>query len=243
MKTERLLILILFIGGITFNSFGQKFTLTKRHYKSGYYIQTNDKKVKKNRQQKEDVEKNDKVLRVENERVKKQEKKSDVPITKKENDDTYIASNGNDYLTDNAITKKNENDNISQSNYNEKKNYKINKKLNQVLKKLGIENNPVKQIVNATKELKKSYYSTESPDPKPDKLAKTSMILGIIGLFIFGIILGLLALIFGAVSLGRISKNPDLYSGKGQAIAGLILGIIGLVGMIVLLVVLLTLFV
>jgi hypothetical protein len=37
----------------------------------------------------------------------------------------------------------------------------------------------------------------------------------------------LLALIFGAVSLGKISKNPDKFKGKGFGITALIMGILG----------------
>jgi hypothetical protein len=57
-------------------------------------------------------------------------------------------------------------------------------------------------------------------------LAIASLVLGILGV-------SLLALIFGAIALNAIGKNPNL-SGKGLAIAGLVLGIVGmLIGVIV----------
>ena len=67
-------------------------------------------------------------------------------------------------------------------------------------------------------------------------LAVAGMVLGIIGIVfsfipflgvIFGVILGLLALIFGGVGLAR-SKDPAR-GGRGQAIAGIVLGILALV--------------
>ena len=52
-----------------------------------------------------------------------------------------------------------------------------------------------------------------------------------------GIILAIIAIILGAVSLGKINRNPELYSGWGFAITGLLIGIFGLlvVGLILVL--------
>ena len=64
-------------------------------------------------------------------------------------------------------------------------------------------------------------------------MAVASLVLGIVSIplcFIF--IPGLLAVIFGAVALGQIKSNPG-QTGRGQAIAGLILGGIS-IGFIVL---------
>ncbi len=59
--------------------------------------------------------------------------------------------------------------------------------------------------------------------------------LGVLGLFLAGgIVLGITAMIMGVVSLGRIRKMPDRFSGAGFAAFALILGIISLVGAIVL---------
>jgi hypothetical protein len=58
---------------------------------------------------------------------------------------------------------------------------------------------------------------------------------GVVGLFIAGIPLGAIAIVFGAISLSRIKKNPKKYSGKGFAIASLILGIVDVVAMIIIL--------
>jgi hypothetical protein len=57
----------------------------------------------------------------------------------------------------------------------------------------------------------------ETVQPKRDGLAITSLILGLIGLSV-------LAIIFGLIQLNRIKKNPDVYTGKGMATAGVLLG-------------------
>ena len=57
--------------------------------------------------------------------------------------------------------------------------------------------------------------------------ARTAMILGIISLFCAGFILGVIAIIFGSIALSEQKRNNGP---TGQAIAGLVLGIIGVVG-------------
>jgi len=49
---------------------------------------------------------------------------------------------------------------------------------------------------------------------------------GVVGLFIATIPLGVVAIVFGAISLSRIKKNPKKYRGRGLAIASLILGLV-----------------
>lgn len=61
-----------------------------------------------------------------------------------------------------------------------------------------------------------------------------SLVIGIIGLFIFGWLLGPLAIIFGAIGMNR--------DGRGMAIAGLILGIVDILLWLLLLLILLASF-
>lgn len=63
-------------------------------------------------------------------------------------------------------------------------------------------------------------------DPKGGGFGITSFVIGIVGLLFMGIVLGILAIIFGAIGM----FNRKL---KGLAIAGLILGIIDIVGAII----------
>ncbi len=68
-----------------------------------------------------------------------------------------------------------------------------------------------------------------------DGLAIAGFISGIVGLLVFGIPLGAIAIIFGALSLSKINKYPDKFRGRGLATASLVLGIIDVVGVILLL--------
>jgi len=71
---------------------------------------------------------------------------------------------------------------------------------------------------------------------KTSGMAVASFVLSLVGIFCLGFITGLLALIFGAVAMNAISKNPGL-KGRGLAVAGFIIGIIDVVGWLVWLVI------
>ncbi len=66
-----------------------------------------------------------------------------------------------------------------------------------------------------------------------NKLARTSMIMGILALvpgfalFVIGALLGLGAIVTGAIGLSQISREGTM--GRGQALAGIILGAVGLI--------------
>ena len=46
MKITKLLFYILFIFGFAIHTFGQKMTISKRHYRNGYFIQVKNYKTK-----------------------------------------------------------------------------------------------------------------------------------------------------------------------------------------------------
>jgi len=56
-------------------------------------------------------------------------------------------------------------------------------------------------------------------------MAVTSFVLSLVGILFLGAVLGVLAVIFGALALNAIAKDPQL-KGKGLAIAGLVIGIV-----------------
>jgi hypothetical protein len=60
--------------------------------------------------------------------------------------------------------------------------------------------------------------------------AVASLVCGIIGLIICGLILGAVALSMALKAKKAIKENPDMYKGGGMATAGLVLGIIDIVG-------------
>ena len=55
--------------------------------------------------------------------------------------------------------------------------------------------------------------------------AIASLVLSLVGLIIFGLICGIMAISMSTVALNRIKANPNL-KGRGLAIAGLVIGII-----------------
>jgi uncharacterized membrane protein len=61
--------------------------------------------------------------------------------------------------------------------------------------------------------------------PKTDGLAIASMVLGIVWVYWIG---SILAIIFGAVAIHRINQSNGWRTGKGMAIAGLVLGLVGI---------------
>lgn len=63
--------------------------------------------------------------------------------------------------------------------------------------------------------------------PPQNGMGIAGLVLGIAGLFFFGFILGILAIIFSSIGLQR--ANNGMATNKTMAIWGLILGIIGLV--------------
>lgn len=71
-----------------------------------------------------------------------------------------------------------------------------------------------------------NFYPAYAPaaTPKADGLAVAAMVLGIIWVYWIG---SILAVIFAAVAIKRINRSNGWRTGKGMAIAGLVLGLIG----------------
>jgi hypothetical protein len=74
-----------------------------------------------------------------------------------------------------------------------------------------------------------------NPVLKTEGLGLAGFISGLVGLFVASIPLGIIAVIFGSISLSKIKKQPRRFKGRGFAIASIILGIIDVVAMIALL--------
>jgi hypothetical protein len=68
---------------------------------------------------------------------------------------------------------------------------------------------------------------------KTSGMAVGSMVLGIISFFVNPVMIcSILAIIFGGTAMGQINRSNGTLRGKGQATAGMVLGIIGIVIMI-----------
>jgi hypothetical protein len=65
---------------------------------------------------------------------------------------------------------------------------------------------------------------------KTDGISIAAMVCGILAFFVptVGIVLAILAIVFGGIGMGRTRRNPEL-KGRGMAIAGLVLGILAFV--------------
>ena len=79
-----------------------------------------------------------------------------------------------------------------------------------------------------------NFYYNSAPI-KTEGLGLAGFLSGLVGLFIASIPLGIIAVVFGGISLSKIKKNPQRFKGKGFAIASIILGIVDVVAMIILL--------
>jgi len=75
----------------------------------------------------------------------------------------------------------------------------------------------------------------ENTAARVEGLGLAGFIIGLVGWFVplFGFVMCLLAIIFGAISIGKINRNPERFKGMGFAITSLVLGIIG-VGIVLL---------
>ena len=74
--------------------------------------------------------------------------------------------------------------------------------------------------------------------PVTNSMAVTGLILGLIGLMggwlCCGPIFSVLGIVFSSVGLSQIKRDPSQQTGRGMAIAGLILSIIGLIALLIL---------
>lgn len=76
-----------------------------------------------------------------------------------------------------------------------------------------------------------------STQPKTEGFGIAGFLTSLIGIVVAAIPLGIVSVIFGAISLGRISRQPERYKGKGFGITAIILGIIEIIiGLLILVV-------
>lgn len=66
--------------------------------------------------------------------------------------------------------------------------------------------------------------------PRTNSLAVAGFICGLVGFFIFGVMLGPLAVVLGVVALSQIRKSGDSHGGKGFAIAAIVVGALAFFG-------------
>lgn len=93
------------------------------------------------------------------------------------------------------------------------------------------QNNNVIQQPNINNQQANYNNVVQGGTKKVNGLAVTSFVCSMVGIVVFGLIMGILAVCFGAVGLSRTKYFPE-ETGKGFAIAGIIVGIIEIIIMI-----------
>ena len=61
----------------------------------------------------------------------------------------------------------------------------------------------------------------------------SSLVIAIIGIFAFGVPLGILSIVVGSLAIGRIKRSAGTKWGYGFAIAGILVGAFALIGALV----------
>lgn len=89
-------------------------------------------------------------------------------------------------------------------------------------------NNVVQPNVNNTQA---NNNVVQGGTKKTNGLAVTSFVCSMVGIVVFGLVMGILAICFGAVGLSRTKYFPE-ESGKGFAVTGIVVGIIEVIIMI-----------
>lgn len=107
--------------------------------------------------------------------------------------------------------------------------------------------NGTKSVFNAESIKPQSIEKTNSGHERPSSTRNPkvsqivpmssvfSLISGIVGLFVFALPLGILAIILGLIGFTKANKEPNSYKGGGMAIAGIALGFLDIVLLLVLL--------
>jgi hypothetical protein len=93
-----------------------------------------------------------------------------------------------------------------------------------------------KWVKNITLPVLVNEIFSKPPEGSVEQPAPAGAIIGfiaaIVGVFVAGIPLGILAIILCSIAIGKIERNPGM-RGKGLAIAGIIIGIIAIVGALI----------
>jgi len=107
--------------------------------------------------------------------------------------------------------------------------------VNEVKNRNNILSNPRMNLINRLEEKKNAVSSiftsalSQESSPKVEGLGLAGFVSSLVGLLVAAIPLGTIAIIFGAISLGKINKHPDKFKGKGFAITSLVVGIVDVV--------------
>lgn len=144
------------------------------------------------------------------------------------NEQTYINDNDieNNYSVDEEVA-----DYKLICSANNKSEWLIKKQL--ITTKRIEDQNKINLLKNKTK------IKNPKDEPKNNPKVIWGWGLSIVGFFIAGLILGIISIILCSIGLKEIKQNPDKWTGKNYAIAGIIMGIIDIIGWIIIILILL----
>lgn len=102
-------------------------------------------------------------------------------------------------------------------------------------KTIELSDNLKKTITELTENKKNNAKASVSSGSSIHWGALAGLTLSLLSFVMFGIPFSILGIIFSAIALINIKESPEVYSGEGLAIAGLVIGIIALVILLLLL--------
>tara|TARA_B110000908_G_C10226121_1_gene438017 strand:- start:937 stop:1563 length:627 start_codon:yes stop_codon:yes gene_type:complete len=201
----------------------------KRKYQKGFFQANNINNNNKANVKKAD----DRTLADKTKNLRKAQKESEnIQNHKNYNYVLEVSDNSLMASTDDSFLTLEENLTIPSNYYDNTFRTKVEQKLEKSKNKLQ------KKINKNVKKIKTSNSVNEG-EPKTEGLGLAGFISGVVGLAFFGVLFGTIAIIFGAISLGKINKNPGEYKGKGFALTSLILGIIDVLAFLIILAIIL----
>ena len=209
MKTVKNLVLL----GIVMSAFLSSCTMQKCVYSKGYYVDWFDGKSKKENPKTTDKVSSDELNISCNElsHEKKEVAQNEAIVTEKVDESMAVASIDNNEISLEDIDRSESASHRSAA-------------LSDDISSFRSEFKNGASVIMAPPE-----------DQKTNGMALAGFICSLAGLLIFGVVLGLLGIIFSAIGLGKIAKDSSKWKGKGMAIAGLIVGVIDIVVWIILL--------
>ena len=93
-------------------------------------------------------------------------------------------------------------------------------------------NNTVDNMANNTNNYQQQASSSNAYDGRTSGIAIGGFVCSLIGFFVMGVVLGIIAISLGAAALNHMKTFPN-EKGKGLAIASIVIGIIDIIGAIV----------
>ncbi len=83
-----------------------------------------------------------------------------------------------------------------------------------------------KNSASIKEHLESHPQNTTEPQPTTHWGAIVGFVCSILGFLVAGLLMGICAIVFGTIALNKIREQPEKYSGKGLAIAAVVIGII-----------------